>query len=85
MKTITFSEPNYDNLPEIERMARIHERAPEDWIPGFVLREEQVAEKVAFLREAKGIEAVHILTSPRLWAVFDRARFSLCTMMIAIC
>ena len=63
MEKIKFSGPDYSNPAEIERLARLHESAPLDWIPGFQVKEAIVADRVKFLRDAEGNEAIHILTA----------------------
>ena len=63
MEKITFSEPNYDNLAEIERIALLHEQGPLDWIPGYKVDDTQVERRTKFLRQAQENEAVHILAA----------------------
>jgi GNAT superfamily N-acetyltransferase len=60
---ITFSGLNYDDPAEIERMARIHEGGPLDWIPGYEVSEALVAQRVISLRTTQDDTAVHILTA----------------------
>jgi GNAT superfamily N-acetyltransferase len=63
MGEITFSGLSYDDPAEIERMARIHESGPLDWIPGYKVDEALVAERAKFLRQSQGNEAVCVLVA----------------------
>jgi GNAT superfamily N-acetyltransferase len=62
VKNLAFGGLDFENPAEIERLARIHESAPADWISGFQLHEDRVSERAEFLRKSQGNEDVCILT-----------------------
>lgn len=63
MEKITFGGLNYDDSAEIERMARLHEQGPLDWIPGYEVAEALVVQRAISLRTTQDDTAVHILTA----------------------
>ncbi len=62
-ETITITGPNDSDPSEIERIARIHENAPLDWVPGYQPDAPRIAELASYLREVRGEADVCILVA----------------------
>lgn len=53
MKNIKFEALNFENLKDLRRVAEIHESAPLNWNPNFVVREDRIQHMCSYLKSSQ--------------------------------